>query len=198
MSPAHTSDEKTKQILQAATTVLAKKGYAGTTISQVATEAGVSRGLLHYYFKNKEEMLAKVVRNSIEASAPIVTAIFRESKSTEELATTLVNALREMFAQNPDLFNLVLESWTMARQSPKIAQELKYLYRVYRESFRSGLEEALARGVIVPEISLEGLASLLAAISDGIWVQMVTEPEMADNEAIWQAARISIRKLLEG
>jgi len=66
MRQSKKSDEKSRRILAAVRSILAQKGYAGTTINLVAAEANVSRGLLHYYFKNKEEMLATVIKENMQ------------------------------------------------------------------------------------------------------------------------------------
>jgi AcrR family transcriptional regulator len=51
------------QIVSAATAVLARQGYESTSMKEIANEAGVSSGLVHYYFGSKEELLAEVVRS---------------------------------------------------------------------------------------------------------------------------------------
>ena len=45
---------------------VAVRGAAGSTFDHVAREAGVSRGLLHYYFGSKERLLVEVVRRDSE------------------------------------------------------------------------------------------------------------------------------------
>jgi TetR/AcrR family acrAB operon transcriptional repressor len=52
--PSH--DEREAQILRAATAVLIRQGYDRTTMSDIADEAGVSRGTVYLYFKGKEEL----------------------------------------------------------------------------------------------------------------------------------------------
>src|SRR5579884_972493 len=47
-------DEQTRKILKAATKVFAHKGLAATKMADIATEAGISYGLLYHYFTNKE------------------------------------------------------------------------------------------------------------------------------------------------
>ena len=109
------TDPKHQKILEAVRKLLARKGYAGTTISLVAAEAGVSRGLLHYYFKNKEEMLANVIQTNMEASVILVADIFAQSESVESLASALTQALRHILETDPDFFNLFFEGWAVAR-----------------------------------------------------------------------------------
>jgi TetR/AcrR family transcriptional regulator len=53
----HRSDQATrKRILEVALTLFAARGHDGTTISEVARQAGVAQPLLHYYFESKTEL----------------------------------------------------------------------------------------------------------------------------------------------
>ena len=50
------SDERQEQILTAAAAVIVRLGYDKTTMSDIADEAGVSRGTVYLYFKGKDEL----------------------------------------------------------------------------------------------------------------------------------------------
>lgn len=52
--------DRRREILRAAVAVFSEKGYHGTRIADVATEAGVAYGLVYHYFRNKEELLQSV------------------------------------------------------------------------------------------------------------------------------------------
>ena len=54
-------EDKAKKILAAALEILSKKGYENTTINDIADSAKLSRGLLHYYFKDKEDLVAQAM-----------------------------------------------------------------------------------------------------------------------------------------
>lgn len=58
--------EKKQRIQQAAIKVMASVGYHGTTVSQIAREAGVADGTLYLYFENKEDLLLKVIDDIME------------------------------------------------------------------------------------------------------------------------------------
>ncbi len=55
------SDERQEQILGAAATVIARLGYDKTSMSDIADEAGVSRGTVYLYFKGKEDLFEALV-----------------------------------------------------------------------------------------------------------------------------------------
>jgi AcrR family transcriptional regulator len=50
-----------EQICKAAATVIAKRGFAGTTLRDVAEEAGVSTGMLNHYFSNRQDLLTQTL-----------------------------------------------------------------------------------------------------------------------------------------
>ena len=58
--------EKAQRIIEAMRESVGRRGAAGSTFDHVAREAGVSRGLLHYYFGSKERLLVEVVRQDCE------------------------------------------------------------------------------------------------------------------------------------
>ncbi len=59
-------EPRRKEILQAFAKVLSNHGYAGATVQAVAAEAGLSPGLLHHHFRNKQEMLEELFGHLVE------------------------------------------------------------------------------------------------------------------------------------
>jgi AcrR family transcriptional regulator len=190
------SDEKAQAILNAAGRLLAERGYPATTIAEIAAEAGVSRGLLHYYFKSKEELLAQVVRASSEATLELVEQMFAQSQTAGTLAEGLIAVVRAIVESDPSYINLSLECWTVARQSPLVARELEELFSEFREACRNGLADAVARGVIAPTIPLDGLATLLVAVTDGLVAQFLIHPDLTSDEEMWNTLEMATQALL--
>ncbi len=190
------TDAKTRQILQAARTILARRGYAGTTVSLVAAEAGVSRGLLHYYFKNKEDMLARVIDENMAASVILVEDLLARSRNATEIADRLVEALQQLFKIDPDFFSLFFEAEAAARQSPALEAQLQTLYGNFRRAVQKGLQAAIDRGDIAPPIPATGLSAILTSIIDGLGLQLITETDLVDDRQIWDAAHKSVCLLL--
>ena len=68
--PRDLAGDKAQRIVDAMRASVARRGAAGSTFDHVAREAGVSRGLLHYYFGTKERLLVEVVRRDAEFGWP--------------------------------------------------------------------------------------------------------------------------------
>jgi AcrR family transcriptional regulator len=64
--PRELAGDKATRIVEAMRVSVAARGIAGATFDHVAREAGVSRGLLHYYFGTKERLLVEVVRRECD------------------------------------------------------------------------------------------------------------------------------------
>lgn len=59
---------KRRQILDAAARVLARRGYAGTQLSEIAEQAETQPGSLYYHFESREELIEEVLRQGVSLS----------------------------------------------------------------------------------------------------------------------------------
>jgi AcrR family transcriptional regulator len=84
-APRRLDGEKARRIVQAMRNSLAERGAAGSTFDQVAREAGVSRGLLHYYFGSKERLLVEVVRHDCDERVAALDESLAGASSPDEI-----------------------------------------------------------------------------------------------------------------
>src|SRR5262245_37865691 len=83
------SGERAMRIVQAMRESVAEVGIAGSTFERVAGKAGVSRGLLHYYFGTKERLLVEVIRRDTDDRVEALSAAMRRATSVDELIAAL-------------------------------------------------------------------------------------------------------------
>jgi len=77
--------QKSRQvIMDAALELFAQQGYFGTSISQIAKLAKVSKGLLYNYFDNKEALLEAIVMQAVETGEQMLEALRREPGTARE------------------------------------------------------------------------------------------------------------------
>ena len=77
---------------------VAMRGIAGSTFDQVARAAGVSRGLLHYYFGTKERLLVEVVRRESDVRIEQLERQIAGATSAEDVVTALVESFQDFLA----------------------------------------------------------------------------------------------------
>src|ERR671912_2137324 len=84
------SGDKAQRIVDAMRDSVARRGAAGSTFEHVAREAGVSRGLLHYYFGTKERLLVEVARRDTELRIARLDEPLGRARSADEILEALV------------------------------------------------------------------------------------------------------------
>ena len=67
--PGPPTEERRSQILEAALQVFAEKGFKGATNKNIGDAAGVSPGLIYWYFKSKEDLLFALIENRVAPGA---------------------------------------------------------------------------------------------------------------------------------
>lgn len=91
-------DARRDQILRVAGRLFGERPYSEVSISDIAGEAGMARGLLHHYFGSKRELYLEVVRMS--ARAPLESGP-AEALGTTEAWTTVVDSFLTAIERNP-------------------------------------------------------------------------------------------------
>src|SRR5690242_16254388 len=115
--------EKASRIVAAMRTSVAERGAAGSTFDHVAREAGVSRGLLHYYFGSKEQLLVEVVRHDCDVRMAVLEEQLTGAETADDLLARLIFALEELVREEPEFFTVVFELFTISRRNDELAAE---------------------------------------------------------------------------
>src|SRR5215210_1854658 len=94
-APRSLDGDKAQRIIEAMRASVGTRGAAASTFDHVAREAGVSRGLLHYYFGSKERLLVEVVRHDCEVRIEQMDERLARADSVDAIVEALVHGLEE-------------------------------------------------------------------------------------------------------
>jgi AcrR family transcriptional regulator len=171
------SGEKAKRIIDAMRRSVARRGTAGSTFDRVSREAGVSRGLLHYYFGTKEQLLVEAVRRDCELRLERLELQLSTAKTADDFIGLMAKNLQDTLREDPDFVTLVFELFTLSRRNADIAVEYADLMRRTREQVASMLAVAQDEGILRLHAEPEAVAEILFSLGDGFALRMLTEPE---------------------
>src|SRR5690349_18923631 len=171
------SGEKAQRIVDAMRVSVAKRGAAGSTFEHVAREAGVSRGLLHYYFGTKERLLVEVVRRDTELRVARLDERLSEARSVDDVLDVLVASLTDMIENEPAYFLLIYELFSAGRRNRDIQREVGQLFDRTRSHVAAVLDAKQAEGVLKLRFDAEAIVSYLFALADGFALQALSDPE---------------------
>ncbi len=133
-----------EEILAAARRVFGTRGFSGTTIADIADDAGIALGTIYLYFSSKEEVFAGVHQQLTELIAAALTDVPR-AVSVEETVRRRIDNVFAACADNRDLVRLVVlntdpESDVAKRLRSAADERDRPMVRV--------VEEAMARGLV--------------------------------------------------
>jgi AcrR family transcriptional regulator len=191
------SGEKAQRIVEAMRSSVARRGIAGSTFEHVAREAGVSRGLLHYYFGTKEALLVEVVRRDTEHRIARMDEPLAKAGSVDELLEILVADLEDSIQNEPGFWVLLFDLFTAGRRNPEIQREVAELFNRTRDHVADILRAKQAEGVLSPRFDISSVVAVLFAMADGIALQILSDPER-DHTDVIAAGTQAARHILAG
>ncbi|MEY2442465.1 MAG: hypothetical protein QOJ46_1891 [bacterium] len=188
--------DKAARIVDAMRTSVGERGTAGSTFDQVARAAGVSRGLLHYYFGTKEKLLVEVVRRDCDVRLELLDAQLADARTADDFVAGLVASLDDLVRNEPGFVTLIFELFTLARRNEEIATEFAELLRKQRERLSELLRAKEEAGVLALRASPEAVVDVIFSLGDGVAMRMLAEPDR-DFAATVRAGILSVRALLD-
>ena len=174
---------------------VAARGIAGSTFDQVAREAGVSRGLLHYYFGTKERLLIEVVRRECDVRIERLEEAIAGAQSAEDALAAMVRSFEDFLGEGPTPVVMVYEMLTLAQRNEEIAAELAELGRRTRGHMADALRAKGEAGVLELRADPDTVAAFLFALADGVTLRRLSEPEL-DIGPVTEQAVAAARALL--
>lgn len=180
-------DQKIDAILLSTIQLLAERGYADTSIADIASHAKVYKSLLHYYFKDKEDLVSKALASRSNTMIQPTKEALSNVESIEELVDGAIFFFKRDIEQNPDFFALIFETWCTGRRSVRIRQEFNAGINQRIDDIKDVLEEAANRRLIRIEdqVQLQGLAHIILALYHGLALQLIHNPDIRTNDKMW-------------
>lgn len=142
--------DKRRQILDAAVSVFAKKGYFTARVSDIAGSAGVADGTIYLYFKNKEDIVVSLFADVLERHL---------TRAREEIATArtprqkLLAIARHHLAALSERRDVAILFQTELRQSTLLSRISSKELRVYFDLLSEVIEEGQTTGAFRSGIS---------------------------------------------
>ncbi|MEX1131933.1 MAG: helix-turn-helix domain-containing protein, partial [Flavobacteriales bacterium] len=135
-----------ERILAAARGVFMRKGMMGTRMQEVADEAGINKALLHYYFRNKQQLFQGVFKGSAEKQFTCIWDALKQCDSLFPAIETFVAGYMDRMMEDP-LLPLFLAN--EINRDPIGLTDFIDRGKESRAGFLRLVEEARARGEII-------------------------------------------------
>lgn len=179
--------QRRRAIVDAALSVMLRKGMAATTVRDVADEMGTSSGLIHHYVSSMDELLAA----AFEQAAGQDLAATREAMAerdgvVDRLGTFFATYVR---AEQDWAFQLWLDAWAEAGRRPAVREVSQRLNQEWQTLLQATISDGVAAAVLTcPDPA--GAAWRILSLLDGLALQTVAHRDVIDRRAVvrWSAA----------
>ncbi|MFJ7930242.1 TetR/AcrR family transcriptional regulator [Peribacillus sp. NPDC096448] len=168
-----------EKIRAAAMELFMKQGYYATSISDIAKQAGISKGLLYNYYKGKEELLSEMIEARIKEVVEVMEEAFSLNSPREQLEH-IINGAIDYIHQKPEIHRFYLHLQTQ----PEANEELKkYSHLIIEENARQfefqckifesmGEKEPRKRSLYFSSV-LQGIMLMISTYQQGFPVEEI-------------------------
>jgi TetR/AcrR family transcriptional repressor of bet genes len=195
--PKAPEEARRQQIVNAAYHVALRKGIDGLTLRAVATQATLSHGLVAFYFKQKEQLIAALLDRVLATTAMLHVAedVAHIPHASERLGALLRQELGR-FSRDPRGLRLFFEYWALGVRQAAIRKRIAAALERYRAAFRALAEEMLpANAPNGTDVTPDALAAVALSLITGCAVQAMIDPDHFDTGAYLAAVEGLIERL---
>jgi TetR/AcrR family transcriptional repressor of uid operon len=175
--------ELKEKIMQSAMENFAKDGFDRTRMEDIARAAGLAKGTLYLYFKNKEDLFYAICDHNLEELRNQLSRLFNRKENIMLDAERFYDEYRKGSLGSDTIW---FEMIALSTRSPKLkkilAENRSKVYQVVKEFLKIQIE----RGFLREDINIDVIASALIALYDGLAVnKLLLQTSNSESQKVW-------------
>jgi AcrR family transcriptional regulator len=178
-----------QQILDAAASCFARRGFHQSTMQDICEEAGLSPGAVYRYFRSKDEIIEAMCQRGQSENLEIIQGTMAEGGGTLQVIDKLIDIFFGALAEelkSPELCALNVEVISEAPRNPRIRETLSRSNGEVLKSLTELVTAAQAKGEIDSSLAPMSVAEAMFALYQGFVTQKLVEPDID----VWRYADV--------
>lgn len=173
---------KEGQILLGAFESIIEKGISKTTIRSIGEKAGLNPGIIHYYFKNKDELLGRVLETCYYNAVANLESLNSSALSPLQKIERLVDLGLTLFGPRKDDWIVITAFWAHSMSSDSA---LTVIHQKLNRRFQAAMINVMKGCLDGSDLrTVKGFALLLIGTIEGLALQHVLDPKSFDSEQV--------------
>lgn len=183
-------------LIESAILVMAARGLEGTTFATITEETGLSRGLVTFHFKTKQQLIAA----ALDLAGDLYEASWNrhvrrpELSPAERLATVIAHDV-SFLRRHPAILSLWYTTWGEARSQEIYRINTRNADRIYTAELAAAFEQ-LAGGTPGHLRASRAKARALNNLVFGLWLDSHIDPDSFDGAEALDAAAAVLKGLM--
>lgn len=197
-SRPETRERRREQLIRSTIESIARRGFAETTLANVADGAGLSRGIVNFHFKSKDALLAHTLAYLTEEYAAVWRrALERAEDDPARRLQALVMADFEPSVCNRKKIAVWFAFWGESKSRPTYLRTCGAHDEEYNGVLRGVCQAVITDGGYT-HIDADSAATTISATTDGLWLNLLLSPATFTRERGRELARVLLSVLFPG
>lgn len=186
-------EQSTEQVLAAALQLFVSRGYAATSIDDIASAASLTKGAVYFYFKGKSALLLELLAQSKVLYEGIFERMQDSGSGAAEQLEMFVEWAARVGARNNELLLLpILMSLEFYGQDKAVEEKLDRLYDEYHVEMERVVRLGQERGEFDESLAPLEEAAVLVAFTDGMLLEWFRRGSRLDGNRLVHSAKALI------
>lgn len=184
------------RIVLATVDCIASRGIAATSTHEIAKQAKLNQGNIHYYFRSKDALMRRVLELLYENSSHNIKSLQNKRLSPRVRLEMIIDLGFDLITRRRDEFVALIACWSHAVVS---GSEWQQQYKRTFQGFQSAVVQLIREGERSGEFTRgasKTLPILLVSMVQGIGLQLAIASDEIDPEQVKLAAKRAVRSLL--
>lgn len=169
------TEKRKEQIIKATCQCIVEKGYSAATTQDIADRTGLSKGMIHYYFNTKENLLIAAMENLVNQWDRVISEKINGIKDPKKAIYGLLDACVEI-AQDGLSYDMLVKFWAEMGQKKAFEELNANFYSHYRGMIKGIIEGGIDQGKF-RKVDSYLLATIIISIIDGLALQWLFEKD---------------------
>lgn len=172
-----------EQVIEAAKNCIIKKGISNLSMKDIAAEAKISTGIIYHYFKNKEDVLLQVLKESFRQSHELVLNTLEPLQTPSEKLISHLKNINSVPKENPDFYVLFLNYLGEANHHSEIRKILIKFLRNLKKYSDNYLDEDFIEG----NETVKNFSTIIYALGLGLGIMWAMDDQLYDIDEMEQS-----------
>lgn len=160
-----------ERLIETATRLFVGQGYGGTSIRDIAEQAGYSQGAFYSNFESKESLLLEMLRRHMAGEAAHLATLSERAGASLETVLDNLEAWASTLDQDVNWSMLSIELQMQAQRSTTFATAYRAVWQQHRDALAVWLGQLFAAHGLQPPVGIEALAASFMALAHGLALQ---------------------------
>ncbi len=170
------------RLLEAAQSVIAKKGLAATSVEDIAAAAGYTRGAFYSNFRSKGDLFIELLRQDHRRAHDAMSGILQSDLSPEQLEQRVREMYAQLYRSNEGFMNWT-EARMLAARDGRFRHKLNALILEKRDYIAAFIQQVYERLRLPPTVPPSHLAMGLMSLLEGVKLFRLSSPQEMSAEA---------------